>query len=86
MKSVTQRRLSSVVRVAACPRCGYRSCSTSGRKLQVEMRPILTDDVPQFPDALAEIEVVDCAQCGYLLCLGYSVRLDDNPEIDLNEK
>ena len=67
-----------------CPKCG-RGNSTAGMKtLQVEMRPVLTEKVFAFPDALAEVNCVQCAGCGYWVCLDYRIELDDNPEIDLN--
>jgi hypothetical protein len=68
----------------ACPRCGD-SVSTAGMKtLQVEMRPVLSEEVFAFPDALAEVSCVRCAGCGHWICLDYRIELDDNPEIDLN--
>jgi hypothetical protein len=40
--------------------------------------------VSAFPDALAEVNCLKCAGCGYWICLDYRIELDDNPEIDLN--
>ena len=54
--------------------------------LQVEMRPVLTTAIPVFPEALAELVVLTCPHCGYRMCLDYCVKLDDNPELDLNER
>jgi hypothetical protein len=68
----------------ACPKCGA-SASTAGMKtLQVEMRPVLTEAVFAFPDALAEVNCIRCERCGHWTCLDYRIELDDNPEIDLN--
>ena len=48
------------------------------------MRPVLSEKVFAFPDALAEVSCLKCAGCGYWVCLDYRIELDDNPEIDLN--
>jgi hypothetical protein len=58
--------------------------TAGARLLQIDMRPILTKEVFAFPDALAEVNCVKCAACGYWICLDYRIELDDNPEIDLN--
>jgi rubrerythrin len=67
-----------------CPKCGYTNDTRGARTLQVEMRPVLTQEVFAFPDALAEVHCLRCTQCGYCICLDYRIELDDNPEMDLN--
>jgi hypothetical protein len=67
-----------------CPKCGHRNSTAGMKTLQIEMRPVLTEKVFAFPDALAEVNCVQCAGCGYWVCLDYRIELDDNPEIDLN--
>jgi hypothetical protein len=68
----------------ACPKCGHGNSTAGMKTLQVEMRPVLTQEVFAFPDALAEVNCLKCAGCGHWICLDYRVELDDNPEIDLN--
>jgi len=70
----------------ACPKCGAKNRTTAVAALRVEMRPVLTETVPSFPEALAQAFVVGCFHCGYRICLHYCIELDDNPELDLNEK
>jgi hypothetical protein len=67
-----------------CPRCGHTNGTAAAKTLQVEMRPVLTEQVFAFPDALAEVRCLKCEGCGHWICLDYRVELDDNPEIDLN--
>jgi hypothetical protein len=67
-----------------CPKCGHSNSTAGMKTLQVEMRPVLTEKVFAFPEALAEVNCVRCAGCGYWICLDYRIELDDNPEIDLN--
>ena len=67
-----------------CPKCGHSNSTAGMKTLQIEMRPVLTEKVFAFPDALAEVNCVQCAGCGYWVCLDYRIELDDNPEIDLN--
>ncbi len=68
----------------ACPKCGHTNGTAGLKTVQVEMRPVLTAEVFAFPDALAEVNCLRCAACGYWICLDYRIELDDNPEIDLN--
>jgi hypothetical protein len=68
----------------ACPKCGHSNETSHARTLRIELRPVLTKEVFAFPDALAEVHCLRCAECGYWICLDYRVELDDNPEIDLN--
>ena len=68
----------------ACPKCGLTNNSTYVKTVQVDLRPVLTPEVFAFPEALAEVNCLKCAGCGYWICLDYRVELDDNPEIDLN--
>ena len=68
----------------ACPKCGHANSTAAAKTLQIDMRPVLTKQVFAFPDALAEVSCVQCAGCGYWICLDYRIELDDNPEIDLN--
>lgn len=68
----------------ACPKCGHTNGTAGMKTLQVELRPVLTAEVFAFPDALAEVNCLKCAGCGYWVCLDYRIELDDNPEIDLN--
>ena len=68
----------------ACPKCGHRNETGDARTLRVDLRPVLTKEVLAFPDALAEVQCLRCAECGYWICLDYRIELDDNPEIDLN--
>jgi hypothetical protein len=70
--------------VRACPRCGHANATGGTKTVQVEFRPLLTEQVFAFPDALAEVSCLRCAGCGYWMCLDYRIELDDNPEIDLN--
>jgi DNA-directed RNA polymerase subunit RPC12/RpoP len=67
-----------------CPKCGHTNDTSAARTLQVDMRPVLTKEVFAFPDALAEVQCLQCTECGYWICLDYRIELDDNPEIDLN--
>jgi hypothetical protein len=67
-----------------CPQCGCANRTAGMKTLQVEMRPVLTPEVFAFPDALAEVNCLKCAECGHWMCLDYRIELDDNPEIDLN--
>ena len=67
-----------------CPKCGHATPTTGAKVVQVEMRPVLTEAVFAFPDALAEVSCVRCEACGHWICLDYRIELDDNPEIDLN--
>jgi hypothetical protein len=69
---------------AACPKCGQVQSTAGTKTVQVEMRPVLTEAVFAFPDALAEVSCLKCEACGYWACLDYRIELDDNPEIDLN--
>lgn len=69
---------------AACPKCGHSNATSAIKTLQIDMRPVLTKEVFAFPDALAEVKCLQCAGCGYWICLDYRIELDDNPEIDLN--
>ena len=68
----------------ACPKCGLTNNTTDVITVQVDLRPVLTPEVFAFPEALAEVNCLKCAGCGYWICLDYRVELDDNPEIDLN--
>jgi hypothetical protein len=68
----------------ACPKCGHGNETGDARTLRVDLRPVLTKEVFAFPDALAEVQCLRCAACGYWICLDYRIELDDNPEIDLN--
>jgi len=68
----------------ACPKCGHNNATSAAKTVQIEMRPVLTQAVFAFPDALAEVSCLKCAGCGYWICLDYRIELDDNPEIDLN--
>ena len=68
----------------ACPKCGLTNNTTDVKTVQVDLRPVLTPEVFAFPEALAEVNCLKCAGCGYWICLDYRVELDDNPEIDLN--
>ncbi|MFO0845503.1 MAG: hypothetical protein U0797_24485 [Gemmataceae bacterium] len=76
--------LSEVPTTQACPMCSASTSTTGVKTLQVEMRPVLTDEVFAFPDALAEVYCLTCEGCGHRICLDYRIELDDNPEIDLN--
>lgn len=67
-----------------CPKCGHPNNTNDAKTVQVEMRPVLTDQVFAFPDALAEVSCLKCSQCGHWVCLDYRIELDDNPELDLN--
>jgi len=67
-----------------CPRCGQNNGTASVKTVQVEFRPLLTEQVFAFPEALAEVSCLKCVACGYWMCLDYRIELDDNPEIDLN--
>jgi hypothetical protein len=67
-----------------CPKCGYATPTSEAKVIQVEMRPVLTEAVFAFPDALAEVSCVRCEKCGHWICLDYRIEMDDNPEIDLN--
>jgi hypothetical protein len=69
---------------ALCPKCGHTNPTRAAKTVQVELRPVLTEAVFAFPDALAEVSCLKCAGCGYWSCLDYRIELDDNPEIDLN--
>jgi hypothetical protein len=69
---------------ADCPKCGHTNGTAGMKTLQVEMRPVLTEQVSAFPEALAEVNCLRCAGCGHWICLDYRIELDDNPEIDLN--
>jgi len=69
-----------------CPKCGRSNNTATVARLQVDMRPVLSEAVTHFPEALAEVSLVGCLGCGYRICLDYSVALDDNPELDLNER
>lgn len=76
--------MAGVPETQACPNCG-RSNSTAGMKtLRVEMRPVLTEEVSAFPEALAEVNCLRCEGCGHWICLDYRIELDDNPELDIN--
>ena len=68
----------------ACPKCGLTNNTTDVKTVQVDLRPVLTPEVFAFPEALAEVNCLKCAGCGYWICLDYRIELDDNPEIDLN--
>jgi hypothetical protein len=68
----------------ACPNCGHTNDTGGVKRVQVEMRPVLTREVFAFPEALAEVSCLKCSRCGYWICLDYRIELDDNPEIDLN--
>ena len=81
-----QRKKASFASRGNCPQCGASNRAAALTGLQIEMRPVLTAVVPVFPEALAEVVVLKCPGCGYRMCLDYSIELDDNPEIDLNEK
>jgi hypothetical protein len=67
-----------------CPKCGHANTTAGVKTLQVEMRPVLTEEVFAFPDALAEVSCLKCAGCGHWICLDYRIELDANPELDLN--
>jgi hypothetical protein len=67
-----------------CPRCSHVNPTAGVKRVQVEMRPVLTAEVSAFPDALAEVDCLRCAGCGHWICLDYRIEMDDNPEIDLN--
>jgi hypothetical protein len=67
-----------------CPKCGHMNDTAGMKTLQVEMRPVLTEQVSTFPDALAEVICLKCVRCGHWICLDYRIEMDDNPEIDLN--
>ena len=69
---------------AICPKCGRRNETSGAKTLQVDLRPVLTKKVFAFPDALAEVSYLECAECSYKICLDYRLELDDNPELDLN--
>ncbi len=69
---------------SACPKCGHVNPASGAKTVQVEMRPMLTDAVFAFPEALAEVSCLRCGGCGHWICLDYRIELDDNPEIDLN--
>ena len=68
----------------ACPLCGHSNATAAVKRLQVEMRPVLTPEVFAFPDALAEVDCLRCEGCGHWACLDCRIELDNNPEIDLN--
>jgi hypothetical protein len=68
----------------ACPKCGQTNDTSGAKNVRVDLRPVLTAEVFAFPDALAEVNCLKCAACGYWICLDYRIELDDNPEIDLN--
>ncbi|MBY0231440.1 MAG: hypothetical protein K2W96_19320 [Gemmataceae bacterium] len=68
----------------ACPKCGHANSTAGAKTLQVDMRPVLTQEVAAFPDALAEVRCLKCAGCGHWICLDYRIELDDNPELDIN--
>jgi hypothetical protein len=68
----------------ACPKCGHTNSTAAAKTMQIDMRPVLTEQVFAFPDALAEVSCLKCVGCGYWICLDYRIELDDNPEIDLN--
>lgn len=72
--------------LALCPKCGTRNHTTAVMELRVDMRPVLTEAVPFFPEALAQVFFLKCTGCGYRICLDYFVELDDCPELDLNEE
>ena len=76
--------LEEALATRACPRCGHTNATAGAKTVQVEFRPLLTEQVFAFPDALAEVRCLRCAGCGYWMCLDYRIELDDNPEIDLN--
>jgi hypothetical protein len=76
--------MSAVPVTRDCPRCGHTTGTAAVKRLQVEMRPILTAEVFAFPDALAEVDCLRCGGCGHWICLDYRIELDDNPELDLN--
>ena len=67
-----------------CPKCGHTNGTSGVKTVPVEFRPVLTDKVFAFPEALAEVSCLQCGGCGYWMCLDYRIELDDNPEIDLN--
>ena len=67
-----------------CPKCGHTNGTAAAKTVQVEFRPLLSEAVFAFPDALAEVSCLKCIDCGYWMCLDYRIELDDNPEIDLN--
>ena len=71
-------------RTRACPKCGHPNSTAGLRTLQVEMRPVLTEQVFAFPDALAEVNCLRCEGCGHWICLDYRIELDGNPELDIN--
>jgi hypothetical protein len=76
--------MAEVPATSACPLCGRANGTAAVKRLQVEMRPVLTREVFAFPDALAEVDCLRCEGCGHWICLDYRIELDDNPEIDLN--
>jgi hypothetical protein len=76
--------MATVPQTHPCPKCGHVNGTADARVVQVEMRPVLTAQVPAFPDALAEVSCLKCAGCGHWICLDYRIELDDNPELDLN--
>jgi hypothetical protein len=67
-----------------CPRCGHPNDTAGAKTVQVEFRPVLTEQVFAFPEALADVSCLKCGACAYWMCLDYRIELDDNPEIDLN--
>ena len=67
-----------------CPKCGHTNGTAGVKTVHVEFRPVLTDQVFAFPEALADVTCLQCAACAYWMCLDYRIELDDNPEIDLN--
>lgn len=73
-----------VPQTLTCSKCGHVTSTAGAKRLQVEMRPVLTAEVFAFPDALGEVSCLKCAGCGHWACLDYRIELDDNPEIDLN--
>jgi hypothetical protein len=54
--------------VRACPRCGHSNGTAGAKTVQIEFRPLLTEQVFAFPDARAEVSCLRCAGCGYWMC------------------
>jgi hypothetical protein len=76
--------MASAAEPQACPNCGRANSAAGAKTLRVEMRPVLTEEVFAFPDALAEVSCLRCEGCGHWACLDYRIELDDNPELDIN--
>ena len=38
-----------------CPRCGHLNDTAAAKTVQVEFRPVLTEQVFAFPEALADV-------------------------------